>query len=388
MNLRLVFKNLLAHPWRTLLTLASMLVGVFLLCLLRAGVTGLSSAIEQAAANRLMVQSAVSLYVDLPLSYESKIRNVDGVEWVCKYQWFGGVYGEEEHFFAQFGIDPETFLKSYPEVYITDGSYEEFQQTRTGCLVGQDLANEHGFKVGDSVPIKGRLFPRADGKAWEFTVKCIYRSKTPTVDQQTMYFHFDYLRESLEQGAALGDPNVGVYMLKLAPGTEPTAVMSAVDLLFENGPQRVQTTTEAEFNRQFITMMGNVPLLLNSAGGAVLFAVFFAVLNTMLMAGRQRIRDIGVMKALGFTDGAVFRDLLTESLLLCVVGGVLGVCLAVLIGGVMQPYVSKSLPGFEIGASTILTGLSIAVVVGVIAGVAPGWYASRLAPVAALREEV
>jgi len=386
MTFKLVFRNLLAHPWRTALTLASMLVAVFLLCLLQAGVSSLTNVVEQAAANRLMVQSAVSLFVDLPLSYESKIRNVKGIEWVCKWQWFGGVY-QDESFFAQFGIDPETFLQSYPELYISDGSYEEFQQTRTGCLIGQDLADQYGWKVGDHVPIKGRLFPRTDGSAWDFTVTSIYRSKTSTIDQQTMYFHFDYLREAQEQDAALGEPAVGVYMLRLAPGTDPTPVMAAVDLLFENGPQRVQTTTEAEFNRQFTTMMGNIPLLLNSAGGAVLFAVFFAVLNTMLMAGRQRIRDIGVMKALGFADSAVFRGLLVESLVLCGSGGLLGIALAPAAADFLRPSVSRILPGFEVSPSTLLTAMGISVAVGVIAGVAPGWYASRLAPVAALREE-
>jgi putative ABC transport system permease protein len=385
MTFKLAFRNLFAHPWRTSLTLASMLVAVFLLCLLQAAVSGLSNVVEQAATNRLMVQSAVSLFVDLPLSYEAKIKNVKGIDWVCKWQWFGGSY-KEESFFAQFGIDPETFLKSYPEMYIVDGSYEEFQQTRTGCLIGQDLANKFGWKVGDHVPIKGQLFPRADGSAWDFTVKGIYRSKTPNVDQQTMYFHFDYLREALEQGDALGEPEVGVYMLKLASDTDPTPVMAAVDLLFDNGPMRVQTTTEAEFNRQFVTMLGNIPLLLNSIGGAVLFAVFFAVFNTMLTAGRQRTRDIGVMKALGFTDAAVFRGLLTESLVLCVLGGSLGIGLAAAVAGVLQPHVATTLPGFEIGSQTMLTGMGISVVVGIIAGAAPGWYCSRLAPVAALRE--
>ncbi|MHC4513231.1 MAG: ABC transporter permease [Planctomycetota bacterium] len=386
MTFRLVFRNLLAHPWRTSLTLASMLVAVFLLCLLRAGVAGLTTVVEGAATNRLLVQSAVSLFVDLPLAYEGKVRNVDGVEWVCKWQWFGGIY-QEESFFAQYGIDPETFLQSYPELHIADGSYQEFQQTRTGCLIGQDLANKFGWQVGDRVPIKSGLFPRSDDSAWDFTVKGIYRSKTTSIDQQSMFFHFDYLREAQEQGAALGEPAVGVYMLKLAPGTNPTTVMAAVDLLFENGPQRVQTTTEAEFNRQFITMMGNIPLLLNSIGGAVLFAVFFAVLNTMLMAGRQRTRDIGVMKALGFGNGAVFRSLLTESLLLCGIGGLLGIGLARAAAGALQPVVSRMLPGFEIGAATMVVGVGISLGVGLIAGVVPGWYASRLAPVAALREE-
>lgn len=383
-----MFRNLLAHPVRTVLTGGSVLLAVFLLCFLRATVTALTSSVEQASTQRLWVQSAVSLLVDLPLAYESKIKQVDGIEWVCKWQWFGGYYKEESNFFAQFGVDPETMLKSYPEMEIVSGSYEEFAKSRTGCMIGLDLQRRYGFKVGDRVPIVGKIFPRKDGSPWEFEVKAVYRTTSAAIDQGTLYFPFDYLRESIEGGSAWGDVGIGVFLVKLRPGADPTRVAAAIDLLFDRGPQRVQTTTEAEFSRQFVSMMGNVPLLLQSIGGAVLFAIFFAVLNTMLMAGRERTRDIGVMKALGFTDGVVFRSLLGESLLLCLLGGGAGAGLAKLVEAGLQRVMSAQFPGFAIDAATVGVGLGAALVIGTLAGLGPGWRARGLTPVAALREGI
>ena len=385
--LKLVWRNLWSHPLRSGLTFGSVVLAVTLLCVLRGTVLGLDAAVQSASTNRLLVQSAVSLYVDLPIAYESKIAQVDGVEWISKWQWFGGEYRDGSGFFAQFGIDPDTFLKSYPEVEIAEGSYEAFQQSRTGCMIGVDLVDKYGWQVGDSIPLIGKIYAKPGNQAWDFTVEAIYRSSAPSFDQQTMFFHYDYLRETLEQGGAVGPDGVGVYMLKLAPGAEATRVMADVDALFENGPQRVQTTTEAEFNRQFVTMLGNVPALLMAIGGAVVFAIFFAVLNTMLMAGRERVRDIGILKALGFADRVVFGILLSESLVLCVGGGAAGAALALAMEAPIQQVISAQIPGFRISLAAILTGVGIAVSIGLVAGVAPGWAAQRISPVRALRAE-
>ena len=385
MPLRLIQRNILAHPLRSLLTFGSVVVAVFLLCVLRATVAGLATSVEESAPNRLWVQSAVSLYVELPLSYESKIAAVDGVEMVTKYQWFGGEYRDEAGFFSQFGVDPDTFLKSYPELEIIDGSYEDFVRTRTGCIIGEDLAASYGWRIGDLVPIIGRIFPRLDGSAWEFTVNAIYRANTTALEPNTLFFHFDYLRESIESGEVPGELAVGVYLVVIAPGRDPTQVMADADALFENGPQRVQTTTEAEFNRQFISMLGNVPALLSSIGGAVLFAIFFAVLNTMLMAGRERIRDVGIMKALGYTDRAVFGTLLLESITLCGAGGLVGVVVALGAESPISGFLAGRVPGFGIDMPTIGMGLGIALGIGILSGTAPGLLASRLSPVRALR---
>ena len=156
---KLVLRNLLRHPLRSLLTAASLLVALFLLCTLRSLVTTLDAVTEAAASNRLIVQSAVSLYVDLPLAYQRRIEQVPGVARTCKWQWFGGYYQDPSNFFGQFAIDPETFFEMYPEVELVDGSQEAFRGNRRGCVVGEGLARRFDWKVGDSVPLVGKLFP-------------------------------------------------------------------------------------------------------------------------------------------------------------------------------------------------------------------------------------
>lgn len=384
---KLLFRNVLGHPVRSLLTVGAVAVAVFLICMLHAVTSGLTRTLSAAASNRLLVQSAVSLFVDLPLAYQQKMAAVPGVEAICKWQWFGGRYEQDKGgFFAQFGIDPETFLPSYPELSIAAGSYEAFAAKRTACVVGRALAAQYGWKVGDSVPIAGTIFQRTDGAPWVFDVAAIYASSSPSIDEQTMYFQYDYLKESLENGGAAGPHGVGVYMLRLAPGTDPLSVQQAVDAMFENGPQRVNATTEAEFNRQFISMLGDVPALLQMVGGAVLFAIFFAVLNTMIMAGRERTRDIGVLKALGFTNGSTAALLIGESLLVCGLGAGIGLLLGVGLEPGFQAALSARIPGFGFDRATLLLGAGIALAVGLVSGVVPGLRAARLTTVEALRE--
>jgi putative ABC transport system permease protein len=388
MSFLLMLRYLLSRKLRTFMTLGSVTLAVLLVCLLQAIVQGLGSATAAAAKDRLWVQSAVSLFVDMPLSYESKIRSIDGIDAICKYQWFGGEYGDgKEQRFAQFAIDPETFEDAFPEIVIEAGSYEAFAKNRVGCLVGTQLAQRFDWQVGDSVPLLGKIFSRNDGKTWDFTIEAIYSSKTTAQDETTMFFHFDYLRESIESGAAFGAPGVGVYLLDLSPGAQPEAVMAAVDKLFENGPQRVQTTTEDEFGRQFVSMLGGVPLLLQSIGAAVVFAIFFAILNTMLMAARERTHDVGILKALGFTDRFVFLGLTLESVLLCLAGGLLGVAAALGMADGLARGLAGLIPGLTIGRETIALGLGLSLGLGLLAGIVPAWTASRLEPVTALRSE-
>ena len=387
MPLKLLWRNVLAHPLRSALTVGSVAVAVFLICILHGAVAGLTKTLQQAATNRLVVQSAVSLYVDLPIAYQSKMQGVEGIEAICKWQWFGGRYEQDKGgFFAQFAVDADTFASSYPEIQIAAGSYEEFGRKRTACIVGQDLAEKYGWRVGQTVPIAGTIFQRNDGKPWQLDVAGIYRSTKPSVDESTMYFHYDYLRESLETGGASGPEGVGVFMLRLAPGADPVQVASAVDALFENGPQRVQTTTEAEFNRQFITMLGDIPTMLRLVGGAVLFAIFFAVLNTMIMAGRERTRDIGVLKALGFTDRTTTALLVGEGVLLCALGALVGLLLVKVIEAPFQGVIGRYAPGFEFDVRTLALGGAIALLIGLLSGLVPGLRAGRLRAVEAMRE--
>ena len=382
----LLFRNLFAHPVRSMLTLGSIVVAVFLICFLRAMIGALEAGVEASSQRRLIVQSAVSLFVNLPTSYQSKIEGVRGVDSSMKMQWFGGYYQSPANFFAQFGVDADRLLEAYPEIDVIRGSALDFEAKRNSCLIGEQLAADFGWQVGDSVPIVGALFPRADGSTWDFEVAGIYRALSNNVDDRTLWFHFEYLERSLESGGALGPEGVGVFVLHLTREADVTQTMAGVDALFENGPQRVQTTTESEFQRQFVTMLGSVPTLLSSIGGGVLFAIALATLNTMLMAARERTHSIGILKALGFSHRTAFALLMGESLLLCGLGGAVGVAIALGIDGPVRAFLmSYGFTAFQVSPQTAAVGLTLALAVGVLAGIAPAVGAARLRVVEALR---
>ncbi len=383
---KLVLRNSLHHPVRSILTVLSLTVALFLLCTLRAVSVSLDASVQDSAANRIMVQSAVSLFVDLPLSYQAKIEAVDGVDSVCKWQWFGGTYQDE--FFAQFAVDQDTLLQTYPEIQIVDGSVDDFLADRRGCILGRSLATKLGLDVGQSVPIEGTIFAKHTGEAWDFVLQGIYESSSANVGEATMFFHFDYLDKTLEAGECAGSQGAGVFAVRMEPGTDPAQVGGAIDLMFENGPQRVRSTTEAEFQRQFVSMMGNVPTLINSIGGGVLFAIFLGVLNTMFLAGRERTRDFGVLKALGFTDRTCFGLLAAESLLLCVIGGLVGVLLAMASApGLRGAMEMQNITGYSVSLEIAGVGLIGCLILGFTASALPAWRAARLKPVDAFQSD-
>lgn len=392
MPLRLIFANLRSHALRTLLTVGTLAVSVFLLCFLRTVVVSMRAGVDSAATNRLVVQSAVSLFVDLPLAYQGKIEGVPGVASTCKLQWFGGYFQDQSNFFAQFGVDADRFLEAYPEVRLLEGTEAEFLAKPTGCLIGSALARKFDWQVGSKVPIIGTIFPRLDGKPWDFEVTGIYESDSANVDNATLWFHYEYLEESIRAGAVGGfdqkSAGVGVFMLRVDPGADSVAVSRRVDELFENGPQRVQTTSEAEFQRQFVSMMGGVPAFLGSIGGAIVFAILLAALNTMLMSARQRTREFGILRALGFSDASVSGLLVVEALLVCGLGGALGVGFMMGIRAWLANAMSTMFPVFLLTGETLGMGMGLAVMVGLVAGVVPALQVGRLDPVEALRLEV
>ena len=383
--LRLVWRNLVRHKVRTFLTIGSLVVAFFLLCTLRTLVTTIQSGADAASASRLIVQSAVSLFVDLPQSYQAKIQGVDGIQEISKWQWFGGYYQTERNRFAQFAVDPEQTLSIYPEMEIVEGSREAFEQSQRGVLVGEELAKKYDWKLGDTVPILPELFPHPDGPgiAWEFEVVGIYRPTARNFDASMFLFQWDYFEETMKSGG--GDaPGVGTYVLALEEGTDPTQVMARVDSLFENGPQRVQTTSESEFQKQFVSMFGNVPFFVGAIGGGVLIAILLAVVNTMLMAGREQTRDIGILKALGFRDGDVVKLLACQSMLICLLGAALGLGLAMATEAGVAGALGSMFPGYRVTESTFALGAAVAVALGLFAGIAPAWRAARLNTVDAL----
>jgi putative ABC transport system permease protein len=383
--LRLVLRHLLGHKNRSLLTIGAVGIAVFLLCLLRTLVTALEAGVEAASASRLMVQSAVSLFVGLPISYQDKIRTIEGVESLSKWQWFGGVYQDPSNFFGQFAVDHANLLEVYPEIDLAPEARATFAARRNACIVGYQLADQFGWKPGDRIPLIGALFPHPDGDevAWEFELAGIYRSDSAAVDNRTMLFRWDFFQETQEAG---GDPiEVGVLVLKVAPGADVTRIMGEVDALFENGPQRVRTTTEKEFQRQFVTMVGNIPMFVGWIGGGVLIAILLACVNTMLMAARQQTHDVGILKALGFSDAAAFRVMLAQALVLCGLGGLLGVGVALAAQPVVIGILGTFFPGFAILPETLVLAAAVTLALGLVSGAVPALRSARLRCVEALR---
>ena len=388
---RLVRRNLWRHPIRAMLTFGFAALALFLFVFLRSAVTTLDAATKAAAANRIAVQSATSLFVYMPESYWGKIQGVAGVESVSPWVWFGGYYQDPENFFAQFAVDMPTHLDQYPEAIVAAAERADVIGDRTGCLVGYELADKYGWKIGDRVPILSNIYTRPGGAAWEFTLRAVYRSNRPNFDNKTLFFHWEYLKEMRrflrEEGYSVGEQDVGVYMTKVKDGHDPEAVIEAIDALFENGPQRTATQTEAAFQAQFASMLGNIPTFLGLIGGAVVFAIFFSVLNTAGMAGRERSRDVGILKALGFRDGLAAGMLLLESMLVVGVGGVVGV----LLGWASAPYfrdkVAVFMPNYDVEGGTLLLGLGLAVAIGFVGGLVPAIRLARLRTVNTLRQE-
>ncbi len=233
--------------------------------------------------------------------------------------WFGGIYIDERNFFAQFAVDPRRYFDIYPEYRLAPEEKDTFRRERTACIVGEKLARKYGFRKGDQITLRGTIFPGT----WDFTVCGIARPATPDLDTNWLLFNGEYLNERM------GDfGQVGTYVLKLADPDRAGEVARVVDATFANSAAETKTETEKAFQLGFITMLGNIQAVIYAVGTAIVIAIILVSMNTMMMAARERTREIAVLKALGFTDRAVVALVLAESLLITLVGGLLGAGLA------------------------------------------------------------
>jgi putative ABC transport system permease protein len=386
--LKLAFKNLFAHPLRSALTIGALSIATFLVCFLASIVTALDVGLEGSGVRRLWTQTAVSLFATMPQSYEQKIESVEGVDDVVKFQWFGGVYKDPKNFFGQFAVEPEGFAAAYPEMTMVDGSMEGFFGNRRGAIIGDKLQERFPeFEVGTIIPLLGTIFPNEGGKAWEFEVVGVYTAEEPYIDRSAMFFHWDYFEDTLDALDGV-PPEVGTFVFVPEEGADLDVVSARVDDLFAGGPMRTLTTTESEFNRQFIGMIGSLPRFLSFLGAGVFVAILLACINTMLMAAREQTHDVGVLKALGFSDGRIFTLMLAQGLALCCIGGGLGLLLAKGSEPAFQDALARYFPAYRVTDQTLLGAAVISVAIGFVAGIIPAIGARRLSPVAALRANV
>lgn len=379
----LLFQQLRRAWFRTLLTGGGVALAIFLMVTLRTVNTSLEKTVEAAGGNRLVVSSAVSLFVYLPKKIENDLRGMQGVRSVTHWTWFGGVYIDERNMFGRFATDPASLRQVYGDgsagrvdIQMTDAEWNAFLDNRKSCIVGSGLADRFGFAVGDTIELRGNIFPGT----YAFDVAGVYRPGSEQMDDQTMFFHWTYLDEQVGRRG-----EVSTFTLELEPGTDLGAVAAAVDSLHESSNHRTRTMTEAAFNQMFVSMWGNVPLLLRMIGGAVLFAAFMIALNTMMLTGHERRLQTGVLKALGFPAVVVGGLFVLEGVAVCGLGGAAGVAGAYLVFDVMGvPALKQFFPLFHILPETQVIALSTSVAVGAVSGLVPAWVAVKRPVVEAL----
>jgi putative ABC transport system permease protein len=375
---RLVFSHLRKAWFRTLLTAGGVALAMFLLATLRTVVTGLQSAVKDSNSRRLLSLSTMGFFKRQPPRLVHELRAQPGVRDVTQWTWFGGVYVDEKNMFSRFATDPPSFRRIYgegprPDILMPKEQWQAFETDRASCIVGAGLVRQFGFKLGDKIEMTGNIFPGH----YTFTVRGVYEKGLEAMDEAMLFFHFKYLDEmSLKQTGRPAD--VGVWIMQCEEGADMGRIAHDIDARFASSDHATQTATEAAFNQMFISMWGNVPLLLSMIGGAVLFAAFMIALNTMLLNGRERRLEIGVLKALGFSTGVVATLLVVEGALVCWLGGVAGVVGANLMFNTGPvPALEKFFPGFHILPETSLACVGVSVAVGLVSGVVPAFVAAK-----------
>lgn len=384
---RLIWKNVFRKKLRTTLTAGSIVLVLVLIVIL----TGLLKAMEAdpsggRGANRLVVQHATGLGNFLPLSQLQRIEQIPGVVAVSPQTWFGGVYKDDkpENWIGQLSANPEIYFdKIFDDATIDPAVKAEWKATRNGFVAGQKIAEKHGWKKGDHIVLKGTYIP--------INAELVYIGPFNAGDETNIFFHNEYLNQADWFGA---NKVTGIYYLKVDSGENVPRVAAAIDKMFENSDAPTKTLTEKQFQLQFMEMMGNVKFLINGISLIILFAVTLIVANTVAMSARERVTEIAVMRTLGYGSNHILGFILAESMLMSLLGGILGVLLAKLFFVPMllavgnKTSISIWLTNFRVSPESLLLAFIVSVGVGILAGFVPAIRSSRLKIVDGLRQVV
>ena len=376
----LIFANLLRKKLRLLLTVGSFAVALFLFAFLAVVRGAFNRGADIAGADRLVVINRISIIQPLPLAYRDKILRIPGVKAVTHNNWFGGVYQDEKNFFPQFVIDVENQRKVLPELKVPDDQWAAFVKDRQGAIAGAKTAARFGWKVGDRIPIKSSLFGGAG--TWDFNLDGIYHSERAGGDESQFWFQWDYFEERMPQNFK---GNVGWYVIKLDSPDSAVSVAKVVDDMSANSSFETKTETESAFAAGWVKQFGNIQFLIMTIGTVVFFTLLLVTGNTMAISVRERVGELAVLKAIGFTDRSVLFFVLAEALTIALVGGLLGLGLAMVAVPVLGAALNGLLPTLILSKAILSLGLGIAVLVGGISGLLPGIGAMRMRVVNALR---
>ncbi len=377
----LIWSNLKRKKLRTFLTFLSILVAFVLFGILSAIKEAFTGGISINGANRLIVQHKVSLLILLPESYKARMEHIPGVDLATHQTWFGGIYQDPKNFFMQNPVAPDDFVSMWPEFVLAPEQLKAWKETRTGAIVGRKSAEKFHWKIGDKVPIKTPIWAKKDGSdTWEFDIVGIYDGKEKNTDTTSLFFRYDYFDEAHkgERG------QVGWYTVRVKDPKRSGELAKLIDKEFENSTAEVKAEPEAAMAQSWANQLGDIGLICTSILGAVFFTILLVTGNTMTQAVRERTGELGVLKAIGFTNAQVVVFVMTESCLIAIGGGLAGLGLAWLIASSGDP-TGGMLPMFFIPTDDLAVGAGISVALGLVTGLFPAIQAMRLQVAVALR---
>jgi putative ABC transport system permease protein len=376
-----VVANLFRKKTRTILTLLSVIAAFVLFGLLQSVNHIFSAGPDFLGATRLITQARVSFTSPLPLSMLPKLEAVPGVTRVAYSQWFGGVWQENTPL-IMFAVNPQRHHEVYPEWVMPEAQWKAFADTRTAMIAGKQLADKYGWKVGQKIPIASNIYPQKNGsKAWAFDLVGIFDGKDEDWKKRAglVYINHDYFDEANQFTSG----RTNFFVLRLADSSKAAAIAATVDKMFENSPDETKTQTEKDFNIGFIKQIGDIGLIVRW----ILFAVFFTLLlvvgNTMAQSVRERVPELAVLKTLGFSDASVLGFVLAEAGALCLIGGLIGMGLATLLGAIVEKN-SGGQFALSVTSWVWMTGLLAIVFMTLAVGLLPALRAQRLKIVDAL----
>jgi putative ABC transport system permease protein len=375
-DLLLVRKNLFRKKLRAGLMIASILIAFAIFGVLAAFERAFNAGEDVAAADRLVVVNKINFTQPLPIAYFNRVRGIDGVRQVTHLNWFGGYFQDPKNFLLVFAVEPQTYTELYSDDFeFPAEARKTFISERTAALVGEAMAAKWGWKVGDHVPISSNIFSQKNGsRTWDFTIAGIFKSRGVQANTNFMVFQYEYFNETR---SFLKDM-IGWMALQTTSPLVNEGVAKAIDQMFANSSAETSTDTEKAFNKAFAAQLGNIALIVLLVVGAAFITILMIVGNTMVMAVRERTREIAVLKTLGFTGGRVLRLVLGEAVLLALLGGLPGLVLAFLVTLLVRDQLANFVPGIAVTPGIVALGLMLMLGLGLATGLVPALNAFRL----------
>jgi putative ABC transport system permease protein len=373
-TLGFIAKNAVRNKRR--LSILSVAASLFLFVLLQVGVRELTLPVEDiGSASRVIVRNKISLGNLIPAKQKPIIERVPGVEFISPFTWFGGKFRGEEVMFAQFAVDPEAFLNISSDAKIPPEQAQAFTADRRACIIGKITADKYGLKPGDRIVLEGTFWPYD----LELIVAGIYQG---TPDDRNLFFNHEYLDQL---AGDLGQ--VGTWWIKVRSPEEVGSVISAIDKAFLNTSSEVRAETERAFQLGFISMWGNIRVLINVICSVVVFTLILVSASTMSMAIRERFRELAVLKALGYRRRELFGFILAESFGLAAIGALIGVGGAWALFTFVPAYqlTGGFFPSLEVTPRIVGMGCSIAALLGIVASLAPSMSVAKMSVVEGLK---